>query len=281
MIPIADEKLGDPSVYDAHRLFIHVRDTAQPDAAQDKAMVDALRQTGQPVVRIGVAAKQNLAQEFFRFEMATAVAGAVIGINPFDQPDVEASKVAARELTDAYEKTGVLVADKPVFKENGVALYTDERDALALRQAGANSTLQSWLGAHFARIHDGDYFAILAYLERTGARMAPLQELRTAVRDSKHVATCLQFGPRFLHSTGQAYKGGANSGVFLQITADAADDVKIPGRKASFGVIEAAQARGDFAVLEQRGRRVLRAHLANDVDAGLAALNKAARSALR
>ena len=115
--------------------------------------------------------------------MATAVAGAVIGINPFDQPDVEASKVAARELTDAYEKTGALVADKPVFKENGVALYTDERNALALRQAGANSTLQSWLGAHFARIHDGDYFAILAYLERADARMAPLQELRTAVRD--------------------------------------------------------------------------------------------------
>jgi len=280
VIPIADEKLGDPPVYDAHRLFIHVRDTVQPDAAQDKA-INALQQAGQPVVRIGVAAKQNLAQEFFRFEMATAVAGAVIGINPFDQPDVEASKVAARELTDAYEKTGVLVADKPVFKENGVALYTDERDALALRQAGANSTLQSWLGAHFARIHDGDYFAILAYLERTDARMAPLQELRTAVRDSKQVATCLQFGPRFLHSTGQAYKGGPNSGVFLQITADAADDVNIPGRKASFGVIEAAQARGDFAVLEQRGRRVLRAHLANDVDAGLAALNKAARSALR
>ncbi len=192
--------------------------------------------------------------------MATAVAGAVIGINPFDQPDVEASKVAARELTDAYEKTGALAADKPVFKENGVALYTDERNAQALRQAGANSTLQSWLGAHFARIHDGDYFAILAYLERGDAQMQPLQELRTAVRDAKHVATCLQFGPRFLHSTGQAYKGGPNSGVFLQITADAADDVKIPGRKASFGVIEAAQARGDFRVLDRaRPPRIARA----------------------
>ena len=111
--------------------------------------------------------------------------------------------------------------------------------------------------------------------------MQPLQELRTAVRDGKHVATCLQFGPRFLHSTGQAYKGGPNSGVFLQVTADSAEDVKIPGRKASFGVIEAAQARGDFRVLEQRGRRVLRAHLARDLDAGLAELNKAARSALR
>jgi transaldolase/glucose-6-phosphate isomerase len=280
VIPIADEPLGDPSAYDADRLFIYLRDAAQADAAQDRTL-DALRQAGHPVVQIGLASKDHLAQEFFRFEMATAVAGAVMGINPFDQPDVEASKIAARELTDAYEKTGVLVANKPVFKENGIALYTDERNAHALRQAGANSTLQSWLGAHFGRVHDGDYFAILAYVERADAQIRPLQQLRTAVRDAKHVATCLQFGPRFLHSTGQAYKGGPNSGVFLQITADAAADVKIPGRKASFGVIEAAQARGDFRVLEQRGRRVLRAHLASNVAAGLAALNAAARSALR
>ena len=185
---------------------------------------------GQPVVLIELASTEHLAQEFFRFEMATAVAGAVIGINPFDQPDVEASKVAARELTDAYEKTGRLVAEKPVFKENGVALYTDERNALALRQAGANSTLQSWLGAHFARIHDGDYFADPSLFGTR--RCADVRRCRSCARrcaTAKHVATCLQFGPRFLHSTGQAYKGGPNSGVFLQITADAADDVKILG----------------------------------------------------
>jgi transaldolase / glucose-6-phosphate isomerase len=280
LIPIADEPLGDPAVYDAHRLFIYLRDTAHADPVQDRT-IEALQHAGQPVVRIGLGSAEYLAQEFFRFEMATAVAGAVIGINPFDQPDVEASKVAARELTDAYEKTGALAADKPVFRQNGIALYTDERNAQALRQAGANSTLESWLGAHFARIQDGDYFAILAYLERGAAQMRPLQALRTAVRDSKHAATCLQFGPRFLHSTGQAYKGGPNSGVFLQVTADHAEDVKIPGRKASFGVIEAAQARGDLRVLAERGRRVLRAHLASDIDAGLAALDEAARAALR
>ncbi|MGD0024379.1 MAG: bifunctional transaldolase/phosoglucose isomerase [Xanthobacteraceae bacterium] len=304
VIPIAEEPLGNPSVYDAHRLFIYLRDAAHADAAQDKA-IDALERSGQPVVRIGLASTDLLAQEFFRFEIATAVAGAVIGINPFDQPDVEASKVAARELTDAYEnphpplprergrgneitlprKRGRggwgLAADTPVFKENGIALYTDERNAQSLRQAGANSTLESWLGAHFARIHDGDYFAMLAYVERSEAHLQSLQELRTAVRDFKHVATCLQFGPRFLHSTGQAYKGGPNSGVFLQITAESATDVEIPGRKASFGVIEAAQARGDFRVLAERGRRVLRAHVARDVDAGLAAISKAARLALR
>jgi transaldolase / glucose-6-phosphate isomerase len=280
VIPIADEPLGDPSVYDDHRLFIYLCDAAHADPEQDRTL-DVLQRAGQPVVRIGLASKDQLAQEFFRFEMATAVAGQVIGINPFDQPDVEASKVATRELTDAYEKSGALAADKPLFKENGIALYTDERNAQALRQAGANSTLESWLGAHFGRLHDGDYFAVLAYLERGDAQVMSLQKLRTAVRDNRHVATCLQFGPRFLHSTGQAYKGGPNSGVFLQITADSPEDVKIPGRKASFGVIEAAQARGDFCVLAERGRRVLRAHIVSDVEAGLFTLNKAAQSALR
>ena len=280
VIPIDGEPLGEPSVYDAHRLFVYLRDTAHPDASQDKAIA-ALERAGQPVVRIGLASPDMIAQEFFRFEIATAVAGAIIGINPFDQPDVEASKVETRQLTDAYEKSGTLATDTPVFKQNGIALYTDERNAQALRQAGANSTLESWLGAHFGRIHDGDYFAVLAYVDRSQAHIEALQKLRIAVRDAKHIATCLQFGPRFLHSTGQAYKGGPNSGVFLEVTADSAEDVKIPGRKASFGVIEAAQARGDLRVLEQRGRRVLRAHVAHNLDAGLAELNKAARSALR
>ena len=280
VIPIADEPLGPPSVYDAHRLFIYVRDTAQPDPAQDRA-IDALEKAGQPVVRIGVESKKNLGQEFFRFEFATAVAGAIIGINPFDQPDVEAAKVAARELTEAYEKSGTLAADKPVFKQNGIALYTDERNARALRQAGADATLESWLRAQFGRLHDGDYFAVLAYLERSDAHIGALQELRLTVRDSKRVATCLQFGPRYLHSTGQAYKGGPNSGVFLQITADPAADVSIPARKASFGVIEAAQARGDLRVLAERGRRVLRAHVSHDLDAGIATLSAAARAALQ
>jgi transaldolase/glucose-6-phosphate isomerase len=278
VIPIGDEAPGAPAVYDTHRLFVYVRDGAHADAAQDKA-IDALDRAGQPVVRIGLRSPEMIGQEFFRFEIATAVAGALIGINPFDQPDVEASKVAARELTDAYEKSGALAPDTPVFRQDGIALYTDARNADALRQAGADGTLESWLGAHFARIHDGDYFGVLAYVERNDAHSRMLQQLRTAVRDKKRVATCLQFGPRFLHSTGQAYKGGPNSGVFLQITAEPAADVPIPGRKASFGVIEAAQARGDFRVLAERGRRVLRAHL-SDFNSGLAVLSEAARRAL-
>ena len=248
VIPLAAEPLGDPLVYGADRLFVYVRDDAHADAAQDRA-VGALERAGHPLVRIGIASPAQFAQEFFRFEIATAVAGAVLGINPFDQPDVEASKVATRAMTDAFERTGALPAEAPVVIENGIALYTDERNAQALRQAGAGATLASWLKAHFARFAAGDYFAILAYLENNETSFKPLQELRTAVRDGKRVATCLQFGPRFLHSTGQAYKGGPNSGVFLQITAEPNFDLAIPGRKASFGVIEAARARGDFRVL--------------------------------
>jgi transaldolase/glucose-6-phosphate isomerase len=280
VIPVDGEPLAPPASYDADRLFVYLGDAMQPDAAQDGA-VAALERAGHPVVRIGLAAPQYLAQEFFRFELATAVAGAVIRIDPFDQPDVEASKIATREITDAFERTGALPAAAPVFEANGIALFTDERNAQTLRQAGADGTLASWLKAHFARLQDGDYFAVLAYLAADAPRLATLQGLRTAVRDGKRVATCLQFGPRFLHSTGQAYKGGPNTGVFLQITAEPEADEKIPGRTASFGVIEAAQARGDFRVLAERGRRVLHAHIADDVDAGLAALVQAAWEALK
>ncbi len=280
VIPIAGEPLGDPSAYDAHRLFVYLRDSAHPQGTQDRA-VDALQSTGHPVVRIDVASPPLLAQEFFRFEIATAVAGAILGINPFDQPDVEASKVATREITQAFETTGSLPSEPPVLSENGIALYTDARNAQSLRQMGANSTLESWLKAHLARLADGDYFALLAYIDAEEARLRALQSLRAAVRDRRRVATCLQFGPRFLHSTGQAYKGGPNSGVFLQITAQPAADLAIPGRSASFGIIESAQARGDFRVLAERGRRVLHAHIGCDLDDGLAAIGRAVRLALR
>jgi transaldolase/glucose-6-phosphate isomerase len=242
--------------------------------------LEALQKAGQPLVRIEMQGPELLGQEFFRWEIATAVAGAVIGINPFDQPDVEASKVVTRELTDAYEKQGSLPTESPVFKENGIALFTDDANARALRAAGAGNTLESWLSAHFARIHPGDYFAVLAYIERNDAHLASLQRMRAAIRDRKHIATCVEFGPRFLHSTGQAYKGGPNTGVFLQVSCEDALDLEIPGRKATFGVVKAAQARGDFRVLAERGRRVLRAHIVEDLGAGLAALGAAAEHAL-
>jgi transaldolase/glucose-6-phosphate isomerase len=278
LIPIADEPPGAPAAYGSDRVFIYLRHPGSA-RAQDDAIA-ALEKAGQPLVRIEIADPAQLGQEFFRWEMATAIAGAVLGINPFDQPDVEASKVATRELTDAIEKRGALPAETPVFRANGIALFADDGNAGALRQAGANSTLESWLQAHLSRLHPGDYFATLAYVERNATSIAALQQLRTAVRDRKQVATCAEFGPRFLHSTGQAYKGGPNTGVFLQITADAGQDAAVPGRKASFGLIQAAQARGDFRVLAERGRRVLRAHIAGEVAAGLAEIDRAARRAL-
>jgi len=279
LIPIDAEPPGEPAVYGPDRVFIYLRDVHKPDAAQDRA-TEALRKAGQPLVRLSMQDAGLLGQEFFRWEIATAVAGAVIGINPFDQPDVEASKIATRALTDAYEKAGSLPAESPVFKDNGIALFTDDANARALKAAGAGNTLESWLSAHFARIRPGDYFAALAYVERNDAHLASLQRLRAAIRDRKQIATCVEFGPRFLHSTGQAYKGGPNTGVFLQVTCEDAFDLEIPGRKATFGVVKAAQARGDFRVLAERGRRVLRAHIVEDVSAGLAALDAAAEHAL-
>ena len=148
------------------------------------------------------------------------------------------------------------------------------------RKAGANGDLNSWIRAHLSRSDRGDYVALLAYIERDGEHVAALQKMRLAVRDARQLATCAEFGPRFLHSTGQAYKGGPDNGVFLQITADETKDLKVPGQKASFGVIKAAQARGDFDVLTERGRRALRVHLKGDLDAGLKALDAAISAAL-
>jgi transaldolase/glucose-6-phosphate isomerase len=279
LIPIDGEPLGDPSLYGNDRFFIDLRTEGEDDAAHDEKLA-ALEQAGHPVVRIVMKSIEHIGQEFFRFEIATAVAGAALGINPFNQPDVEAAKVKTRELTGAFEKTGALPAEKPVVSTEEADLYTDEHNAAELRKAGADGSLDSWIKAHLSRSQRGDYVALLAYIERDRAFIDALQKMRLAVRDKRHLATCAEFGPRFLHSTGQAYKGGPDSGVFLQITADDAEDLPVPGQKASFGVIKAAQARGDFDVLTERGRRALRVHLKGDLGPALAALDAAITEAL-
>ena len=243
--------------------------------------MEALERAGYPVVRIEVDETYDLGEEFFRWEIATAVAGAVIGIHPFDQPDVEASKVATRKLTSEYEQTGKLPPEAPFFEEGGLKLFTDDKNVTALAAAaGKSASLSAYLKAHLDRIKAGDYVALLAYLEMNEAHERALQTMRHAVRDHKRVATCLGFGPRFLHSTGQAYKGGPNTGVFLQITCDDATDLSIPGQKYTFGVVKAAQARGDFQVLAERGRRALRVHVGKDVGVGLQRLDAAIKQAL-
>jgi transaldolase / glucose-6-phosphate isomerase len=281
LIPVDREQLGPPEVYGNDRVFVYLRLEGGVDQTQDSQM-DALRKAGQPVVRIDMADVYDIGQEFFRWEIATAVAGSIIGINPFNQPDVEASKVATRQLTAEYEKTGKLPAETPIVEENGIKLFTDERNAQNLKGlAGGQLSLSGLLRAHVSQLVPGDYFALLAYIEMNQRHEDRLQVIRHGVRDRKRVATCLGFGPRYLHSTGQAYKGGPNTGVFLQITCDNAVDLPVPGQKYTFGVVKAAQARGDFSVLAERKRRVLRAHLGQDVNAGLERLGRAVAEALR
>ncbi|WP_018263164.1 bifunctional transaldolase/phosoglucose isomerase [Methylobacterium sp. WSM2598] len=272
LIPIDNEPLGAPEVYGGDRFFVYLRLDDGADAAQD-AGVAALEAAGHPVARIALASREGLPQEFFRFEIATAVAGAVLGINPFDQPDVEASKIKTRELTEAAERDGALPPETPLAQDAGLALYTDAANAQALREAGAADP-EGLIRALIGRAGAGDYVALLAYVARNAENLAPLQAARLALRDGKRVATCVEFGPRFLHSTGQAYKGGPDSGVFLQITAEG-PDLPIPGRAVGFGTVLAAQARGDFGVLSERGRRALRVHVKGDLTAGLDRIRRA------
>ena len=279
LIPVDREPLGPPEVYGNDRVFAYIRLEGDADPKQEQAM-DALAKAGHPTVRIALSDIYNLGQEMFRWEIATAVAGSVIGINAFNQPDVEASKVATRKLTSEYEKTGSLPPESPVLSEGGIDLYTDDKNAVALASGvGGDRTLVGYLRAHLSRLKAGDYFALLGYVEMNEAHARALQQMRIAVRDKKRVATCLGFGPRFLHSTGQAYKGGPNTGVFLQVTCDDKSDVPAPGQKYTFGVVKAAQARGDFQVLAERNRRALRVHL-HDVEKGLATLDAAVAKAL-
>ena len=280
IIPVDRENLTAPNLYGSDRLFVYVRLESAPDAAQD-AKVAVLEKAGHPVVRIAMPEIYELGAEFFRWEIATAVAGSIIGINAFNQPDVEASKIATRSLTSEYEKTGSLPAEKPVIEDAGIKLFTDEKNAADLAKlAGGNNSLVGYLKAHLGRIKPGDYFAVLGYIQMNAENETSLQAIRLAVRDSRHVATCLGFGPRFLHSTGQAYKGGPNSGVFLQITCDDSVELPVPEQKYTFGIVKAAQARGDFQVLAERGRRALRVHLGRDLKAGLATLQAAVKQAI-
>jgi transaldolase / glucose-6-phosphate isomerase len=259
LIPVDGETPGPPGVYDTDRLFIYLRLTTDPDPSQDAA-VDRLQEAGQPVVRISLADAYDLGQEFFRWEMAIAVAASIIGVNPFDQPDVEATKIAIRELMDRYERTGSLPPEEPALEENGIRLFGN---------LNRGHSLVECLREYLDRIERHDYFVILAYVDMNASHDAELQTMRHLVRDDRRVATCLAYGPRYLHSTGQLHKGGPNTGVFLQITADDVSDLPVPGKKVTFGVVKAAQARADFHVLTDRGRRVLRVHLGADVKRGL------------
>jgi glucose-6-phosphate isomerase len=277
--PVDREVLAAPATYGQDRIFVYIRFAGTADTSQD-AKVAAIEAAGHPVITIAIADLYEIFGQFFTWEVATSVAGSVMGINPFDQPDVESAKIETRALTAAYEQTGKLAQREPVLVDAGIKLYATEAYAATLKAAASTATLAGYLRAHLSQIHPGDYFAALAFLPMFPEHEAAIQAIRHKVRDKKRVATCLGFGPRFLHSTGQDYKGGPNTGVFLQITADHAVDVEIPGQKLSFGVVIDAQAAGDLAVLESRGRRALRVHLGADLVGGLKTLAAAVDAAL-
>ena len=258
IIPVDREPMLDAENYYNDRIFVHVGKKGSATDEDSYRRLEDIERAGHPLIRIELETLYHIAQEFFRWEFATAVAGSIMGINPFNQPDVESAKIEARKITDEYEQTGALPSEQPFFEESGIALFSNESNIAAL---GAATSLDAILKAHLDRLGSNDYFALLAYIEMNAENIGHLQAIREKVLDRSLAATCLGFGPRFLHSTGQAYKGGSKNGVFLQITSDDDADLPVPGQKYTFGVVKAAQARGDFQVLLDRGRRALRVHV--------------------
>ena len=269
IIPVDLEPVAKPESYGDDRIFAYLKLKNTADDSLDEK-VALLADSGFPVVQIVLEDAANLGQEFYRWEFAVAVAGSIMEINPFNQPDVEAAKIEAKKLTQEYEENGKLPDESPFYEADGIKLFTSDEYAESLgKYVEGDKSIKKYLAAHLAHIQENDYFALLAYVERNDEHREILQQIRVKVFESKLAATCLGFGPRFLHSTGQAYKGGANNGVFLQITSDDAEDLDVPDQKYTFGIVKAAQARGDFQVLLDRDKRALRVHLGADVTAGL------------
>jgi glucose-6-phosphate isomerase len=254
IVPIVGEPLADAKAYGADRLFVRVRAHDARDEGSRDETVRGLKAAQAPVVEIDFPEKAALGAEFVRWEIATAVAGAILHINPFDQPNVQQAKDATNTLLAGYKTSGTLPIPPPDRTlENGVTLTLSAAARTQLASAGAEALL--------TLLRAGDYFALLAYLDHDPALARQLHTLRRAVRDRSRAATMFGYGPRYLHSTGQLHKGGPNSGVFLLISAAPREDLAIPGESFSFGTLEHAQALGDFASLDAAGRRALHAHL--------------------
>lgn len=270
ILPVEGEFLGEPGIYGKDRVFVVVSVDEEDEEWQQEteAKIKALQDAGHPVIRIQMAEREDLVQEMFRWEVATATAGYVLDINPFDQPNVQESKSYTSELLKTFEAEGKLPpvpGQKKLLEEDGITVYADEANAKKLDA----SSLKALIGSHLAQLKEGDYVALNAFIEMNEAHNAPLQAIRTAIQTDKKVASTVGFGPRFLHSTGQLHKGGANNGVFFQITADDAEDLPVPGSTFGFSVLKSAQEAGDFMALSARERRLIRVHLGTEIAAGL------------
>ncbi len=275
VIPVVGERIGEPASYGEDRYFVTLRLRTENQRPWE-AHATELGALGHPGHNVKLRDPLDVGAEFFRWEFATAALGTVLEIDPFDQPNVQESKDATTALLDAYRRDSVLAQPEPLARGAELAAYADP----STLGGGSAASVADAVRGLLATIGPGDYFAILAYLPPTDAARTALDELRTMVRERLGVATTLGFGPRFLHSTGQLHKGGPPSGVFLQLTADPAQDEPIPGWVETFGTLIAAQALGDLAALQRRGRRALRVHL-RDVPSGLAELTEITREALK
>ncbi|HYL69914.1 MAG TPA: hypothetical protein VEY89_01255, partial [Candidatus Dormibacteraeota bacterium] len=263
IVPIGSEPIGEPAVYGNDRLFVALRLGGEPDFDR---RLGALRTAGQPVITLDLLDLLDLGAEFFRWEFATAVAGAALHIDPFDEPNVQESKDNTNAVLAAYEQTRALPSERVAAQDGDIAVYGD----------GVSGSVAEALRVHLDSAQPRDYVAFMAYVTPDTRNEAELQRLRVAVRDSRRVATTLGFGPRFLHSTGQLHKGGPNTGVFIQITCDDAQDVPIPGKPYTFSILKQAQAEGDLRSLRDHGRRVIRVHIGGELGTGLATLREAA-----
>jgi transaldolase/glucose-6-phosphate isomerase len=251
VLPVVGEHIGEPVNYANDRIFVYLR-MADDENIELDGRVEVLEAAGHPVIWIQMDELEDLGQEFFRWEMATASAGAVLKINPFDQPNVELAKIKARELMAEFDAQGSLPGDAPTLNYDTIDVYGP-----AMGESVAEA-----LGAFLTTFREGDYVAIMAYLPYSSETDAALNDLRLTLRNGLRAATTVGYGPRFLHSTGQLHKGDGNKGLFIQITQTPAPDVEIPGEKYSFATLVAAQAQGDYNALTENDRRVIRFHLA-------------------
>ena len=271
LIPIEGEPIGQPDNYGNDRVFVYLKLGSDPPL--DRKVL-ALQEAGHPVVKIRFDDKYDLGQEYFRWEMAIATAGAILGVNAFDEPNVKESKDNTNRLLEEFKSKGSLPEEKPVVEEMGIKLFCDAemKESLdEIRAAGpyADHSIQSYIKAQLDQFEPGDYFALMGFVQQSALMTASFQCVRGQLRDAYKAATSFGYGPRFLHSVGQLHKGGPNTGIYIQFTADDPQDVPIPGEQYTFGTLKHAQALGDEMSLRSKGRPLIRLHLGRDVSEGM------------
>jgi glucose-6-phosphate isomerase len=257
IVPVVDEGLGPPTVYNDDRVFVYVSHGAAREPRIERRLV-ALEKAGHPTVRIQLPDRLGLGEEFFRWELAVATAGAILGVNPFDEPDLLETRGNTLAVLNQWKRERSFPEEKPAAVTRELAVYAAED---IRKRRSAVTVFHQCLDT----AQPGDYVAFLAYFRRGPARDKILQTLRRRLRDRCHVATTLAYGPRYLHSTGQLYKEGPDKGIFILLTADVHDDIPVPGQDFSFGVLQRAQALADLASLREKGRRVIHVHLQRDL----------------